>query len=83
MISGFRARERIRTADDRNGDGANGQWHTRPNESKMCGRWGQTGEHIVGGDSEAGDGAISEGEDSGDGVDVLPDLSCNGFHLIL
>ena len=32
---------------------------------------------MLGGDSEAGDGAISEDENGSDGVDVLLDLSCN------
>ena len=38
---------------------------------------------MLGGDSEAGDGAISEDEDGSDGVDVLLDLCCNTFLLEL
>ena len=37
----------------------------------------QGGECIVGADSEARDGAISEDENSSDGVDVILDLSRN------
>ena len=38
---------------------------------------GQGGESIVGADSEARDSAISEDENSSDGVDVILDLSRN------
>ena len=38
---------------------------------------GQSGECMPGGDSEAGDGAISEDKNGSDGVGVLLDLSCN------
>jgi len=38
---------------------------------------------MVGGDSEAGDGAISEDENSSDRVNVLLDLSCDTFLLEL
>ena len=38
---------------------------------------------MLGGDSEAGDCAISEDEDGSDGVDVLLDLCCNTFLLEL
>ncbi len=38
---------------------------------------------MVGGDSEAGDGAISEDENGSDGVDVMLDLSYDTFLLEL
>ena len=58
----------------------------REHEGKVVGqgRWEggrQSGERIVGGDSEAGDGTICEDENSSDGVDVLLDLSCNALPL--
>ena len=40
---------------------------------------GESGECMVGTDSDAGDGAIGEDENRSDAVNVVPDLSCNTF----
>jgi len=44
---------------------------------------GQSGEHIGGTDSDVGDGAISEDENGGDGIDVLPNYSSEIFLVVL